>query len=371
MSLPDGFFAHPAVARIDNYLTGDTDNYEADRLLASLLVREAPWLPDMVKINRRHGSQAVTVLARDLGIRQYLDLGCGLPTSWNKRLQRSDPASTYEAAVAAGTRADIRVVYVDNDPMVHAHARMMLDVCSSTTAVLADIRQIGELLNDPAVQALTNRPTSVLLHEVLPWVSDELAEKAMTALRDWLPDGSAISVTHASTDMTPDAMRALVGHYANAGITYRPRTREQIRELFAPWAILRPGDRPDRAVAGRKQSLPPIRREPRRLRGHRYTAAKQRLELGPPPGPRRPAPRAGLSSDQEEAAPDRAPAALRESRRPARSTARPPSVREGPDRRAGAQPGNRTWNKARCRTKRVGRSPLPAASPHTRAVRTR
>ncbi|MFD6989390.1 SAM-dependent methyltransferase [Streptomyces sp. NPDC059943] len=257
MTLPDGFFRRPAVARIDNYLTGDTDNYEADRYLASLLIHEAPWLPDMVAINRRHGSSAVTVLARDLGIRQYLDLGCGLPTPWNKRLQRSNPTSTYEAAAGAGTRADIRVVYVDNDPMVHAHARMMLDVCSSTAAVLADIRQIGELLNDPAVQALANRSTAVLLHEVLPWVSDELAEKAMAALRAWLPDGSAISLTHATTDMAPDAMRALVDHYANAGITYRPRTREQIRELLAPWAVLPPGIVPtSQWRAGSSRSLP-------------------------------------------------------------------------------------------------------------------
>ncbi|MFE5847567.1 SAM-dependent methyltransferase [Streptomyces niveus] len=242
MSLPDGLFARPAVARIDNYLTGDVENYEADRILASRLVREAPWLPDMVKINRRHGSRAVTVLAGDLGIRQYLDLGCGLPTSWNKRLQRYDPASTYEAAVAAGTRADTRVVYVDNDPMVHAHARMMLDVCSSTKVVLADIREIGELLNNPAVQALDDRqPTAVLLHDVLPWIGDESAEMTMAALREWLPDGSAISVTHATTDRAPDAMRALVGHYAEAGITYRPRTLEQIRELLAPWATLPPG----------------------------------------------------------------------------------------------------------------------------------
>ncbi|WP_326613460.1 SAM-dependent methyltransferase [Streptomyces scopuliridis] len=240
MTFPDGFFQRPAVARIDNYLTGDVDNYEADRLLAARLVNEAPWLPDTVKINRRHGSRAVTVLAHDLGIRQYLDLGCGLPTSWNRRLQRSDPASTYEAA--AGVHADARVVYVDNDPMVHGHARMMLDVCSSTKAVLADVREIGELLNDPAVQALDNgQPTAVLLHEVLPWVSDELVEKAMAALRDWLPDGSAISVTHATTEMAPDAMQALVGHYANAGITYRPRTLEQIRKLLAPWATLPPG----------------------------------------------------------------------------------------------------------------------------------
>lgn len=240
MTLPDGFFQRPAVARIDDYLTGSTENYEADRLLASCLVREASWLPDMVKINRRHGSRAVTVLARDLGIRQFVDLGCGLPTSWNKRLQRSDPASTYEAA--AGVHTDVRVVYVDNDPMVHGHARVMLDVCSSTAAVLADVREIDELLNDPAVQALDNgQPIAVLLHEVLPWVSDELTEKSMAALRDWLPDGSAISVTHATTDMAPDAMRAIVGHYANADITYRPRTLEQIRELLAPWTALPPG----------------------------------------------------------------------------------------------------------------------------------
>lgn len=159
-------------------------------------------------------------------------------------LEQEAPASrsplTYESA--ASVHADARVVYVDNDPVVYAHARTTLDVNSSTAAVFADIRQIGELLDDPAVRALDIRqPTGVLLNGVLHWASDESAHIVTAELREWLADGSAISVTHATTDMAPETMRALVGHYAEAGIDYRPRTLEQISELLAPWEILAPG----------------------------------------------------------------------------------------------------------------------------------
>lgn len=89
--LPDGWSQRPAVARIDDCLTGGFNNFPADRQLASRLVQEAPWFPDMVRDNRRYRNRVVTVLAREFGIRQYLDLGCGLPSLWSKKLQRHDP----------------------------------------------------------------------------------------------------------------------------------------------------------------------------------------------------------------------------------------------------------------------------------------
>ncbi|WP_371792988.1 SAM-dependent methyltransferase [Streptomyces sp. NBC_01471] len=231
----------PSVARIDNFFLSGSDHYPPDRHLAGLLYEEAPWLPDMVLINQQHRPKAVTALARDLGIRRFVDLGCGLPSAWNRRLQQA--GSTYDAASAV--HPDAHVVYVDNDPMVGGHARMTL--CESvpgTASVEADIRQIHALLQHPRIEGLRTEPVAVPLHDLLPWMSDESAWTVMTALHVWLPAGSAISVTHTSSDMAPEAMKTLTNHYANAGITYRPRTLDEIKTLLDPWTPLPPGITP-------------------------------------------------------------------------------------------------------------------------------
>ncbi|MGI5414223.1 SAM-dependent methyltransferase [Streptomyces chartreusis] len=255
--LPDDWFLHPAVARIDAYLTGGSDHYSADRELASRLLRAAPWLRDMVAINQRHRPHAVTVLAREFGITQYLDLGCGLPSSWSRRLQRHEPALTYESAV--GVHAAARVVYVDNDPMVCSHARAILAGPQAATTLQADICQIAELLDHPTIHTTLNRsqPIAVLAHDLLPWMDDRTADTVMASLRRWLPAGSAVSVTHASTDMDAAAMKSVVGHYAEAGIPYRPRPLEHIRSLLGSWRPLAPGLVPTaRWRAGNIRCLP-------------------------------------------------------------------------------------------------------------------
>ncbi|MGW4757521.1 SAM-dependent methyltransferase [Streptomyces chartreusis] len=243
-ALSDDWFLHPTTARIDAYLTGGSDHYNADRELASRLLKSAPWLRNMVTINQRHRPHAVTVLARELGITQYLDLGCGLPSNWSRQLQRHEPALTYEAAAAVHTAA--RVVYIDNNPMVAAHARALLTGPETTAFLQADIRQIGRLLDHPTIHATLdrNQPIGVLAHDLLPWISDQAADTVMNTLRTWLPAGSAISLTHASTDTDAQAMSSLTGHYTEAGIPYRPRPLEHIRSLLGPWHPLTPGITP-------------------------------------------------------------------------------------------------------------------------------
>ncbi|MFF3277271.1 SAM-dependent methyltransferase [Streptomyces chrestomyceticus] len=271
--LPDDWTDHPATARIDDWLTGGCENYEADRALAERLVRAAPGLPDMVAINRRHRPHAVTVLARpgdgELGITQFLDLGCGLPSQWNRKLQRHDPALTYEAARLV--HPDARVAYVDHDPAVYAHARTELDTHPATTAVYADIRRMDELLASPGVQRLDrSRPIAVLLHDLLPWVSDHEAQQAMATLRAWLPDASALSVTHACTDLAPQTLADLAACYAEAGLVYRPRLREDIQALLGDWSLLPPGLVP----TAQWRPLPPTasRRRPRAEHSFAYAA---------------------------------------------------------------------------------------------------
>ncbi|WP_405749512.1 SAM-dependent methyltransferase [Streptomyces sp. NBC_01411] len=237
--LPEDWHLYPSVARVHEFFLGGFQNQYADRHLAGILYESAPWLPDMIRINERHRPTAVTTLARDLGISQFLDLGCGLPSGWNKRLQCADPPHTYDAAMAI--HPDARVVYVDNDPMVCAHARTELDVNANTAVVAADVREIHGLLQNPRIEALSAGPIAVLAHDLLPWMSDESARTVMTVLRDWLPTGSAISVTHACNGMAAAVMKDLADHYASAGIIYRPRTLEEIQTLLGPWTPIPPG----------------------------------------------------------------------------------------------------------------------------------
>ncbi|MEU7159210.1 SAM-dependent methyltransferase [Streptomyces chrestomyceticus] len=280
--LPDDWTDHPATARIDNLLTGGCQHYDADCRLAARLVRAAPGLPDMVAINQRHRPHAVTVLAQELNITQFLDLGCGLPSSrWNGTLQRHDPALTYEAARLV--HPDARVVYVDHDPAVYAHARTELDTHPATAAVYADIRRMGELLATSGVQRLDRtRPIAVLLHDLLPWVSDTEAQQALAALRTWLPDGSALSVTHACTDLAPQTMADLVTCYIEAGLVYRPRTRDHIQALLGDWGLLPPGLVP----TAQWRPLPPRmeRRRPRAECSFAYAA----IATAPPRRPNPP-----------------------------------------------------------------------------------
>ncbi|MCZ1012224.1 SAM-dependent methyltransferase [Streptomyces lydicus] len=235
----DAWHQHPSVAHVDDYLWGGDEHFLADRELADRLLRVAPWLSDMVRINRLHGHHVVTALAHK-GIRQILNLGCGLPPHINQR-KRHDPPTTFESASAVHA-APPRVVYVDSDPVVYGHANMVLAEHKGTAAVRADIRQMDQLLTHPQLQLLDHsEPILVLAHNLLTWVNHEAAEEAMTCLRGWLPAGSYISVTHATTDMDPKTMKALANHYVDAGIDFQPRSGAQIQALLGPWALVPPG----------------------------------------------------------------------------------------------------------------------------------
>ncbi|MFE9137931.1 SAM-dependent methyltransferase [Streptomyces sp. NPDC007355] len=220
---PDGYFASPTVARVQDHLDGGTDNYLPDRDFARDLVAAAPWLPGSVRVNRAHGPRVLACLTREYGIDQVIDLGCGLPHDDN----RDVPDEVR------------RMVYVDSDPGVEAHARMVLAERHGTVSLRADLEDTSALLAaGPIARLDRGRPIGVLLHDVLPWLGDETAHTALTALRSWLPSGSVLSVTHATTDTAPEAMTSLTRVYARAGIGFRPRSGQQIRDLFRSWTPL-------------------------------------------------------------------------------------------------------------------------------------
>ncbi|MFF1797663.1 SAM-dependent methyltransferase, partial [Kitasatospora sp. NPDC058263] len=170
----------PHSARVYDYWLGGKTNFPPDRAMGQAIEQAVPSVKAMAKENRAFQGRAVRYLAREQGIRQFLDLGTGIPTSPN----------THEIAeaVSPGTR----VVYVDNDPIVLAHARalMVSTPASRTTYIHADLGKPAELLGDPALTSTLDldRPVGLLMIAVLMLVADEDDPWAkVAALRDALP----------------------------------------------------------------------------------------------------------------------------------------------------------------------------------------
>ncbi|MFF8617926.1 SAM-dependent methyltransferase [Streptomyces sp. NPDC015350] len=272
-----GWALVPSVARIWDYVTGGTDNYPADRALAGQLRQEAPWLPQAVRSSRSYGQRAVEYMAR-AGITQFLDLGCGMP--FHFPATPSNSLHTYDAAAPFCAAS---VVYVDNDPVVYGHAKMVLAEWTGTVAVQADVREVGRLLNHQDVVSVINlsRPVAVLGHDLLCWMSDEDATRVVAELHEGLAPGSALSVAHATTDTAPDAMAALAGLYAEHGIVFRPRSHEHIEQLLGPWTPVDPG-----LVAPVLWPEPPDSQLPGTGQCHAYAAvALHQPERTAPPAP--------------------------------------------------------------------------------------
>ncbi|MEU5307016.1 SAM-dependent methyltransferase [Streptomyces noursei] len=235
-ALPEGWALTPAEPRVYDYLLGGKRNYHPDRVLGDRLVSTADWLPQAAQLNRMFGSLAVAHLARG-GISQFLDLGCGYPAP--EFLAVPNP---HEAAVRI--RPEAVVVHVDHDPVVASHAVAFL--CGPHDehgVVCGDIREIGDVLADPEARRLDrDQRTGVLLHDVLPWIPDDGEVRQLLAdLRDLLPTGSAISITHATADVRTAEAQGLISLYEQHGLAFRPRSYDEICALLEPWPLAEPG----------------------------------------------------------------------------------------------------------------------------------
>ncbi|MEU6313783.1 SAM-dependent methyltransferase [Streptomyces sp. NPDC047014] len=229
--LPKLDLSTPSVARVCDFITGGTDNYSADRALGRRLLATAPWLDRAAAAARAHGQETVGRLAAH-GITQFLDLGCGLPQRHGR--------NTHDAA--RRHRPMSTVVYVDHDPVVQAHVRIRLAETPRELDLHADITRPAHLLAQPAIACLDRaRPIAVLLHEVLPWLSDREARDLLETLRSWLPADGVLSVVHAAADSHPESTPVLVGLYRRAGILYRPRSLKQVLALAEGWDVDAPG----------------------------------------------------------------------------------------------------------------------------------
>ncbi|MFD9715853.1 SAM-dependent methyltransferase [Streptomyces sp. NPDC059076] len=209
-------------------LLGGVDFFQADRIAADDLCQAAPWARPAAKANR-HFTQVAATTALDLGVRQFLDLGCGLPHT--PHLHNLVPHGAP-------------VVYVDRDPGVLAHARCRLDPGPpfQTAVMAADLLHMQHLLHENLTGALDlTRPIAVTVHDVLPWNTDDTAvTDAMAVLRSWLPTGSTLSITHLTTQFNPHVRQA-VAAYERHGLTIRPRNLTEIARLFGDFVHLGTG----------------------------------------------------------------------------------------------------------------------------------
>ncbi len=223
--------AHPA--RVYDYLIGGKDNFAADRRAADAMMTQVPDLPTMMRANRQFLHRAVRHLVADLGLRQFLDIGSGIPTACNVH------------QVAQDVDQDARVVYVDNDPVVAAHSRALLTSArpGSTAFIHADAADPAAILADPVLTDTLDltEPVALMLVSVVMYFDDPTARTLIDSVLDVLPPGSCLALSHPTADFAPDVVGRAVEAARHGGLTYLPRTQEQVTALFAGLDLVEPG----------------------------------------------------------------------------------------------------------------------------------
>jgi hypothetical protein len=228
----------PSPARLYDYYLGGTNNLPVDRELGDRLKAAVPDLEDGVWANRAFHQRAATWLAEEAGIRQFIDLGSGLPTRNN----------THEAVHKVAPTA--RVVYVDNDPMVAAYAEQLLTDEGTTAVVTADLREPDTILTAPALRALIDftEPVGLLVTAVLHFVADGSDPWGLVARYvDAVAPGSYLVVSHFTADKMPPAqIQAGQDLYTSATENIYPRSRAAVTRFFDGLDLVppRPGTEP-------------------------------------------------------------------------------------------------------------------------------
>ena len=215
----------PNPARMWNYWVGGKDNYAADRAAAEAVIAAFPALPVIARQTRRFLVDVVQQLAGTYGVRQFLDIGTGLPTAEN----------THE--VAQRVAPDSRVVYVDHDPVVLAHARALLTSTpgGKTDFIQADLRDTGTILAQAARTVDFSQPVAILLVAVLHFIGEDDDPYAIVArLMDAVPAGSYLVIAHAASDIrSADTQEGVQTYNERSPVRLTPRSREQTLRLVA------------------------------------------------------------------------------------------------------------------------------------------
>jgi hypothetical protein len=223
----------PHPARMYDYYLGGKDNYVVDRDAAAAVLRAVPEVRDMARENRAFLQRAVRYLVGEAGIRQIIDIGTGIPTVGN----------VHE--VAEEVTPGVRVAYVDNDPIVHVHAHALLAGEGNTSIVLADLREPEAILAHPKVQELIDfeQPIALLLVAILHFVPDEQEPgRIIATLRDALPLGSYLALSHGTADFHDDApVSEATAVYDRATAPLVLRSHAQISGFFKGFDVVDPG----------------------------------------------------------------------------------------------------------------------------------
>ncbi|MGX6607694.1 SAM-dependent methyltransferase [Micromonosporaceae bacterium Da 78-11] len=221
----------PETARIWNYLLGGKDNFAADRAVGDQIIATLPHLAQHARLSRKYLARAVRYLVEEAGIRQFLDVGTGLPTADN----------THEVAQAAAPAA--RVVYVDNDPLVLAHARALLTSSpeGATDYVDADLRDPDTILKAASRTLDLDQPVALMLMGILGHIeSDTEAKSIIDRLLAALPSGSYLAM-YDGGDTDEDIREATRIWNISANPKYHLRSPERMAALFDGLELLDPG----------------------------------------------------------------------------------------------------------------------------------
>jgi hypothetical protein len=221
----------PHPARVYDALLGGKDNFAADRRVADAM-RANPGSEIGALANRDFLRRAVTFLATEAGIDQFLDVGTGLPTYPN----------VHE--VAQSTMPSARIVYVDNDPIVLVHARALLTSSAegSTSYIDADIRNPETILAAARETLDFDRPVALLLLAIGHFLDDEHDPYGVVgALVDALPSGSYLVMSHLTAEFQPEETAKTEAMYRAQGMVLRPRSRDEIAQFFDGLELAEPG----------------------------------------------------------------------------------------------------------------------------------
>ncbi|MBO2448197.1 SAM-dependent methyltransferase [Actinomadura barringtoniae] len=239
----DTTVAHPA--RVWDYWLGGKDNYPADQEVGDHLNKTMPEVVIWARADREFLGRAVRYMVAEAGLRQFLDIGTGIPTADNTHevAQRLEPTS--------------RVVYVDNDPIVLAHARALLDSApgGATDYIDADLHQPEVILREARRTLDFSRPVGITLLGILEFVTTDEAYTIVGTLLDAVPSGSHLAIACPTDEVNTEAMRAVVQSWNDSGATPAVlRGAAELARFFDGTELLEPGLvslpqwRPDRST---------------------------------------------------------------------------------------------------------------------------
>jgi SAM-dependent methyltransferase len=227
----------PNIARVYDFQLGGKDNYAIDREVGRQILQLAPEARSVVRSNRAFLQRVVRYMITEAGIRQFVDIGSGLPTQGN----------VHEVAEAA--HPGTRVVYVDNDPVVLVHARALLDTSDATKVINADLRRPAEILDNEDLGKFVDfgEPVGLLMIAILHHINDDEAPEDITAqLRGALAPGSHLAISHfhnPGSAMPEEAEIAVASEklMMERFGTGRFRTGQEIRSFFGDFELIDPG----------------------------------------------------------------------------------------------------------------------------------